>query len=91
MLNVFSHITITTHVTGTAFLMHDSLATGSLGLMSAADHPLKAIGNLLKGLEFLQDQVNHISLADHVYGHESNLKDVLLAVKSIVKAQQQAK
>jgi hypothetical protein len=68
--------------------MHDSLATGSLGLLSAADHPLKAIGSLLQALEFLQDQVSHIPLAEHVYGHESNLKDVLLAVKSIVKAQQ---
>lgn len=70
---------------GTAFMMMDSLASGTLGLLSVGQSVGESLGALVGGLSFLQEQVGLLKLSDHVYADESNLVDVLNVSKAMLK------
>jgi hypothetical protein len=75
------------HREGSAFILNDSLAGGTLGVMCVADQSLKALTLLSKALDFLQEQVGSLPVDDHPYAHEVNLHDIYVAIKTIVRAQ----
>lgn len=78
------------HRDGTAFVLNDSLAGGTLGVLSVGDAPLQALSHLAKALDFLQEQVGALPTSEHLYAHEINLRDIHVAIKTIVKAQASA-
>lgn len=70
---------------GTAFMMMDSLASGTLGLLCVGQTVSESLKQLVAGLGFLQEQVGLLKLSDHVYADESNLVDVLNVAKAMFK------
>lgn len=71
--------------TGTVFIMLDSLASGTIGIMSIADTHHSGLRTLNMGLSFLQEQAGNLRLSDHVYAGESNLVNVTNAVRAKIR------
>lgn len=75
---------------GTAFLMSDSLAAGTLGLLCVGENLLNSLEALVNGLSFLVEQAGSLKLGSHVYREESNLNEIIIAAKALLKAQTDA-
>lgn len=71
---------------GTAFLMMDSLASGTLGLLCVGAEKVESLSSMLHGLTFLQEQVGLLRLSEHVYADESNLLEVIDATRALLRA-----
>lgn len=70
---------------GTAFMMMDSLASATLGLLCVGATLKHSLTALVEGVGFLQEQVGALKLTDHVYADESNLVEVLNVAKAMLK------
>lgn len=72
---------------GTAFMMMDSLASGTLGVLTCGVTPVHALRSLGDALQFLEEQSTQLRVGPvHVYDSESNLKECSNAVKALIKA-----
>jgi hypothetical protein len=75
---------------GSPFMLHDSLASGTLGIMSVHASALQACSEMVRALSFLVKYSGTLHLgATHVQHTESNLQSVLNQFKALLKARLQ--
>jgi hypothetical protein len=78
--------------TGTAFMLMDSLASATLGLLCVATTSHASARSLTDALTFLEEQAQSTMRIGpvHVYDSESNLKACMIASKAILRAKTNA-
>lgn len=74
---------------GTAFMLMDSLASGCLGLLCCADSHLASLKLLAKAIMFISEHFDGGKIDSDRASHDSNLAELSITVRSILKAQQQ--
>jgi hypothetical protein len=66
---------------GVAFMMMDSLASGTLGMQCVGRDQASSLQGMEQALSFLQEEIGRLRLSNHVYAEESNLEQILDSVR----------